>query len=333
MPKIELHAHLHGSIPEQTIAALLAEKQEQDPDTYGAMKFAPVIVGDSRTLKECFAVFALIHHLVTDIHAVRRITKAVVESFAEDNVKYLELRTTPRANPATGMTKTMYLDTVIAAIEEVCQNLDITVRLILSVNRAESLDDAEENINLAIKYSTSLVRGVDFSGNPTVKSFEHFSHLFNKARSHGLKVTIHFAEVLDDDDSTSILKFKPDRLGHGCFADGRIRELMLESLIPLEMCPTSNAKTLELSTFDDHHFKDFYPLKYPLCICTDDSGVFSTTLSLEMYHIATTFNLTREQLAALTLQSVDYVFENEEIQDRLRRSIKDYVSSLSNQTL
>ena len=30
-------------------------------------------------------------------------TKSVIEDFAQDNVRYLELRSTPRANPDTGI--------------------------------------------------------------------------------------------------------------------------------------------------------------------------------------------------------------------------------------
>ncbi len=46
-----------------------------------------------------------------------QITSDVIKEFAEDNVKYLELRTTPRNNDTTGMTKMSYLNSVIKAIE------------------------------------------------------------------------------------------------------------------------------------------------------------------------------------------------------------------------
>ena len=49
-------------------------------------------------------------------YSMVQVTKDVVEEFADDNVKYLELRTTPRDVPATRMTKSSYIASVVAAI-------------------------------------------------------------------------------------------------------------------------------------------------------------------------------------------------------------------------
>jgi adenosine deaminase len=48
---------------------------------------------------------------------ILQVTRDVIREFAADNVKYLELRTTPRDVPATGMTKRSYIDAVIRAIK------------------------------------------------------------------------------------------------------------------------------------------------------------------------------------------------------------------------
>jgi adenosine deaminase len=49
-----------------------------------------------RTLAECFKLFDVIHRITTDHDVITRITREVVEDFAADNVRYLELRTTPK---------------------------------------------------------------------------------------------------------------------------------------------------------------------------------------------------------------------------------------------
>ena len=46
-----------------------------------------------------------------------QITRDVIQEFADDNVKYLELRTTPRAVIETGMTKESYIKAVLKAIK------------------------------------------------------------------------------------------------------------------------------------------------------------------------------------------------------------------------
>ena len=87
LPKVELHAHLHGSARLCTIADLAPPGVDQ----------ALLTSDTERSLEGCFAIFGAIHRTVTTLAAVRRITEEVLSDFAADNVKYLELRTTPRA--------------------------------------------------------------------------------------------------------------------------------------------------------------------------------------------------------------------------------------------
>ena len=102
-----------------------------------------------------------------------QVTKDVICEFAADNVKYLELRSTPRAVEATGMSKRTYIDAVLRAISE-CQadtHLDIVVRLLLSVDRRHTQDVARETMGLALEYkekSQGVVVGLDLCGDPSV---------------------------------------------------------------------------------------------------------------------------------------------------------------------
>ena len=47
---------------------------------------------------------------------------------------------------------------------------------------------------------------------------------------------------------------------------------------------------------------------YPITICTDDFGVFATTLSKEYLHVATAFGLTRGRVVGLAKASAGYSF-------------------------
>ena len=101
-----------------------------------------------------------------------QITSDVVKEFAADNVKYLELRTTPR-NVAR-MTKASYVDSVLKAIRDSSAGLDIVVRLLLSVDRQSSLSDAWDTFKMVEAYtmkSENIVVGIDFCGNPSVSCF------------------------------------------------------------------------------------------------------------------------------------------------------------------
>jgi hypothetical protein len=49
-----------------------------------------------------FEVFRNIHSLVDDEEAIAMVACDVIKEFCDDNVKYLELRTTPKSNAETG---------------------------------------------------------------------------------------------------------------------------------------------------------------------------------------------------------------------------------------
>ncbi len=49
--------------------------------------------------------------------------------------------------------------------------------------------------------------------------------------------------------------------------------------VPVELCITSNIKTITFPSAEAHHFAKLYESKHPVVLCTDDSGVFGTSLS------------------------------------------------------
>lgn len=99
----------------------------------------------------------------------------------------------------------------------------ILVKLIVSINRRESIESAEENGLLALKYAKlypGIVCGVDLSGDPTSKEFTDFEPILNKVRDNGLKLALHCGEIENQVEITSMLEFGMHRLGHGTFIKG-----------------------------------------------------------------------------------------------------------------
>lgn len=99
----------------------------------------------------------------------------------------------------------------------------ILVKFIVSINRRESIESAEENVSLAIKYAKlhpNVVCGVDLSGDPSSKKFPDFEPILAKARANGLKLALHCGEIEDQDEISAMLKFGMNRLGHGTFIKG-----------------------------------------------------------------------------------------------------------------
>ncbi|PNT74615.1 hypothetical protein BRADI_1g18815v3 [Brachypodium distachyon] len=307
LPKVELHAHLNGSVRDSTLLELA--KQLGDRGDIVFEDFKDVIMKNGRSLPECTKLFDLFHILTTDHDTVTRITKEVVGDFAAENVVYLEIRTTPKNNEAKGMTKRSYVNAVIKGLKTVedvdavlfdsnlrpdetlsCTpqgDLDgdtkkkIYVRLLLSIDRRETTLAALDTVNLAMEMKDQGVVGIDLSGNPVVGEWETYLPALEHAKELGIPITIHCGEVPNRKEIQAVLEFCPQRLGHACCLNDEELKKLKSSMIPVEICLTSNVMTGGAPSLELHHFADLYHAKHPLSLCTDDSGLFATSLSNE----------------------------------------------------
>ncbi|KYQ55069.1 Adenosine deaminase-like protein, partial [Trachymyrmex zeteki] len=299
----ELHAHLNGSLSINTLQKLC---KMQRSDTTCNETFMDLDTTNFSSLSECFKMFDIAHALTITPQAVFVATCDVIKEFHEDNVIYLELRSTPRAVKDV-MTKTEYLQAIIKAIEASKSEFpQILVKLLVSINRKQGYEPAEENINLAIQFMEKHpehVVGIDLSGDPTVPN---------------------------EMETNDILKFKPDRLGHcTCIhpslqGSQQLFDTLLESKIPVELCLTSNIKCKTVSSYMYHQFKYLYKAGHPITIGTDDKGVFNTCLSKELEILSSVFNIGKQQLKELSALSVQYSFASTEEKKNLTAVIENF---------
>lgn len=258
----------------------------------------------------------------------------VIKEFAADGVKYLELRSTPREEKTTGLSKRKYIETVIQAIRR-CkeEGVDIDVRFLVAIDRRNGSQVAMETVQLAEEFllsSDGLVIGIDLSGDPTVGHGRDLIPALQRAKNSGLKLSLHLSEVLSQHDETDLLlNIPPDRIGHGTFlhpemgGSQKLVDKVVQNKIPLELCLTSNVKGQTVQCYTEHHFKHWYKMGHPIAICTDDKGVFATDLSQEYKMAATTFGLDREAIWKLSEQAIDYIFAPDSMKRQLKQKWQD----------
>ncbi|CAJ1056421.1 adenosine deaminase-like protein [Xyrichtys novacula] len=330
LPKVELHAHLNGSVSVQTIEKVISRK----PHLNIEQNMTAIGKGQRRTLDECFQVFKVIHQLVDSEEDILMVATDVIKEFAADGVKYLELRSTPREETKTGLTKKSYIETVIKAIQQ-CKidGVDIDVRFLVAIDRRNGTEVAMETVKLAEEFmlsSDGLVVGLDLSGDPTVGHGKDLLPALQKAKNCGLKLSLHLSEVPTQQEETDLLlNLPPDRIGHGTFLHPEVGgsqslvDKVRKNNIPLELCLTSNVKGQTVPSYSKHHFNYWYQLGHPSVICTDDKGVFSTDLSQEYQLAASTFGLSHEDVWKLSQQAIDCIFAPDDMIQQLKQKWVD----------
>ncbi|OAA57261.1 Adenosine/AMP deaminase [Cordyceps fumosorosea ARSEF 2679] len=327
LPKIELHAHLTGSVSRRTLHDIWRRKKDAgETDLQDPLEVMPEGKFDFN-VQSFFPLFSsYIYNLLTDAASVTEATTAALRDFRADGVAYLELRTTPRATPL--LSAEAYVRVVLAALAAFnASQTDTRARLILSIDRRHDAATAASVADLAVRLRPGgLVVGVDLCGDPTARpggEVRLFTPAFAEARGAGLGVTVHFAEGRASgarEELEVLLGWEPRRLGHVIWEDEAAKREIARRGLCLELCLSCNVRA-EMVTggYAGHHFGYWRGVDGPkISLATDDVGVFGSPLSKEYELAAEHFHLDRQAVCSLAREAIDSTFGSDEDKEWLR---------------
>ncbi|KAK0125430.1 hypothetical protein ONS95_000555 [Cadophora gregata] len=324
LPKVELHAHLSGSISRECLHDIWLQKKAQGETTLEDPLVEMPAGKFDYDLETFFPLFSkYIYELCNDLPSLIQTTNSVLSSFSSDGVAYLELRTTPRAIPSAKITKDDYIQTILSCIASSnSSDKSMKINLILSIDRRNTLATALEVVALALKYRSQGVVAIDLCGDPAVGDVSIFAPAFKMARDANLPITIHFAESpasSTPEELWCLLEYMPQRIGHVINVPDDVKEEIVKRKLGLELCLSCNVHAKMITgTYGDHHFGWWREKGCPIALSTDDVGVFGSSLSNEYRLVAEHFNLDRTEICELARSAIDTVFGTEEDKQRLR---------------
>jgi adenosine deaminase len=285
LPKVELHRHLEGSLRVKTMMEIV-RAHEMDVKNTGYLR--PLVQVDHEvpyTFENFLAKFGTLRLFYKSPDIIKRITWEAVEDAALDNIRYLELRFTPVAlSRAEGFPMTQVVDWVIESVQEASAHFDILVRLLISMNRHESVAQAQKAIEIALDKKEQGIVGVDLAGNEADFSGEPFRDLFKAARKNGLKVTIHAGEWGGAENVKQAIEvLGAERIGHGIrvLEDPYTVALARERGTLFEVCVTSNLHSGVVENVTDHPIRKMIQQGLNVTINTDDPSISRINLSSE----------------------------------------------------
>jgi len=142
LPKAELHLHLGGSFPLPYLL-MLATESEKEALLNGLDAMARRV-----NYQEAFRFFQIIGQIVATEERLRGGVTALCRALEQDGVVYAEIRTGLKQLDGTWES---YLKTVLAGIED-ASSKHLKVALLLSLQRASSVEVAKATVDLAIAY-------------------------------------------------------------------------------------------------------------------------------------------------------------------------------------
>lgn len=286
LPKVDLHRHLEGSLRLETLAEI-AREHGIDLPSYDIEHLRPYvqITDDPPDFQRFLEKFQLLRRFYTTREAVQRVAYEAVIDAAFDNVRYLELRFNPAAlAQAQGFSFEEVTEWVADSVNRAQTDAGITVKLLCTVVRHETLRNAEAIIAVALAFRHRGVVGVDLAGDEMLHPALPFASIFRRAAAAGLGITIHAGEAGSAENvREAVEQLSAQRIGHGIRAieDSTVVQLLRQRGIALEVCPTSNLQTGAMSNFGHHPLRDLYQLGVAVTLNTDDPSVSDTTLTDE----------------------------------------------------
>lgn len=289
LPKVDLHRHLEGSIRLGTLQEIARKYKNELPSYEDLPKLVQMRDDEEPVFSNFLAKFQVLRNFYRSPEIIQRVTYESVADAAADGVKYLELRFAPIAlSRIEGFALADIFDWVISNAEQASRDHHIMTRLIVTVNRHESVTLAEQVIEYAITRVGQGIAGFDLAGNEAEYSATPFVDVLKKAKENGLKLTVHAGEWGGAENVRQAIELLgADRIGHGVrvLEDKSVVKLARSRGTTFEVCLTSNYQSGVVTRLADHPLACMLEAGLNVTINTDDPSISRITLSDE-YRIA-----------------------------------------------
>jgi len=312
LKKVELHLHLDGSVPLNTISKLIGKDIDE---------IKPEVVANDKcnNLSEYLEKFDLPINLMQTKNNLKNVAQDLIKELERDNVIYAEIRFAPMFHTKNGLS----YDEVIESVLEGLKSKSVKTNLILCMMRGFSIEDNLKTIKACKKYLNKGICAIDIAGAEDKYPLSDYKDLFDIINKEKIPFTIHAGENGDYNEVNNAIKFNTKRIGHGIHANDDIDtiDLLKEKNILLEICPTSNVQTNSVKSYNNHPIYNLYNNGVKVCINTDNRTVSNITLNEEYEKLYNTFKFSINDFNTMNINAIEHSFlsnfEKEELKQKL----------------
>ena len=325
LPKIELHLHIEGTLEPELLFKLAKRNSIQLPfnsvnEVKKAYQFS--------NLQDFLDIYYQGAEVLLHKQDFYDLTWAYLLMCSQQNVMHVE----PFFDPQTHTVRGVPFETIVSGIAEALADgkakLGITSRLIMCFLRHLSEESAIETLKSSEQF-TDVIYGVGLDsaemGNPP----EKFINVFSKAKDMGYKLVAHAGEEGPASYIWSSLDaLNVQRIDHGIRAidDPDLMLRLIESQMPLTICPLSNVKLRVFDTMASHTILDMLDLGVCVTVNSDDPSYFGGYMTENFLALYDSLELSRDQAIRLINNSIDASFAEDSRKKELSNLLQRYIA-------
>ena len=330
MPKAELHIHIEGSLEPEMIFALAQRNGVQLPYASVEALRAAYAFTNLQSFLDLYYAGASVLLKEQDFYDM---AWAYFQKAKADHVVRAELFFDPQTHTARGVAMGAVIEGLSRACADAQSQLGISADLILCFLRHLSEQEALETLEEALPWREHFI-GVGLDSSEVGHPPEKFARAFARAREQGLHVVAHAGEEGPPAYVWSALDvLKVERIDHGVQSihDAALMQRLVDTQMPLTVCPLSNLKLCVFKDLADHNLGKMLDAGVRVTLNSDDPAYFGGYLLENYLQTFAALHLGAPQAYRLAANSIEASFASEQDKHRWMHELKQVFERFTEQ--
>ena len=317
LPKVELHLHLEGSLEPELMFKLAQRNNIELPfETVEQVRCAY----EFNNLQDFLDIYYQGANVLQVEQDFYDLTWAYLKKCHQQNVVHVEPFFDPQTHTDRGVSFETVINGISKALKDGEDQLGITSKLIMCFLRHLSEEAAFATL-MQVEPFLGRIIGVGLDSAEKGHPPEKFSRVFAKAREFDLLTVAHAGEEGPAEYVwTAIDDLKVSRIDHGVHSidDPKLMTYLVETKMPLTVCPLSNTKLCVFEDMAQHTILDMLEKGVCVTVNSDDPAYFGGYMTENFVALAQALDMTKDQAKQLVLNSIEASFADEARKQAMR---------------
>ncbi len=323
MPKAELHVHLEGTLePEHSFQ--LAQRNNINLEYKSPQ--AIIDAYNFHDLPSFLKIYYAAMNVLRNEQDFYELAYKYFEKAAADNVVYVEPFFDPQAHTARGVEFATAIDGIHRAQQDAEAKLGIKSNLIMCFLRDQSAESAMQHLELSLPFRDKFI-GIGLDSDEKDNPPSKFDEVFQRAREHELKLTMH-CDVNQKDILSHMCEclndIKVDRIDHGVnsLEDEAMCKEIVDRELGLTVCPVSNRFIVQSLTAGE--IRKMLQKGMKATVNSDDPAYFRAYINDNFIAVQEEGNFTRDEIVQLCRNAFEIAWMDESEKGVYLQNLEQY---------